>query len=141
MSSIMPTRGTKISKDDLTRSFSCFLFSLFLRKRRLTQRHWMSFFLACFLTFFFCCNCSIWMFLGQGSNENCSFDLCHSSSNTRFLTYYARLGIETMHHRENVGSLTRGTTAGIPLSLAFNYWVIPSSLDRQQRQAQMKGYY
>ena len=39
--------------------------------------------------FFFGCTCSIWKFLGQGSNQSHSFNLHHSCSNAWSLTHYA----------------------------------------------------
>ena len=52
---------------------------------------------------FYHCTCSIWKFLGSGSNLSCKWGLCHSSGNTgsepaccntRSLTHWVRTGIK-----------------------------------------------
>lgn len=54
--------------------------------------------------------CSIWKYLGQGSNQSC---ICHSCSNTRSLTC-ARPGIKLTMSQGHAGSLTQCATAGTP---------------------------
>ena len=46
--------------------------------------------------------CGIWKFLGQGSNQSCICDPCHSCSNTS-LTLCARPGIESMPPQRQAG--------------------------------------
>ena len=74
----------------------------------------------CAIFFFFGCICSIWKFLGQGSNMSHSCNLCHSCSNTRSLTPEPGQGLkphlsrDLSYCRDNAGCLTHCTTAVIP---------------------------
>ena len=49
--------------------------------------------------------CSIWKFLGQGSNQSWSWDLCDSCSNTGSLTYYSRPEIKPVPLQRQARSL------------------------------------
>lgn len=51
-------------------------------------------FISFYYFFFNGCIHSAWKFVSQGLNPNCRFDLCHSYSNTGFLTHCTRPGIK-----------------------------------------------
>ena len=59
-------------------------------------------------------------FLGQGLNQSCSCDLCHSCSNTRSLTHFPASGITRLPPQREAGSLTHCAIAGTPVFAFFN---------------------
>ena len=67
----------------------------------------------------------MWKFLGQGLNLSCSYNLCHSCSNARFLTHSVLdqrwTPTSTATQATAVGSLTYCTTAGTPTRLIFGF--------------------
>ena len=75
-------------------------------------------FIFLFFISLFGCTCSIWKFLGQGSNPSRICDLCDSCSNSGPLTHCAcvGLGIVPVVPQGQVRSLTHCVTAGTPVS-------------------------
>ena len=67
-----------------------------------------------FFLSYFSLTCSIWKFLGQGSNLSQICDLCHSYGNAGSLIHCAGLEIKVATPRRQARSSTHCATEGIP---------------------------